>query len=102
MGDIKQLITEYAAITGRPVATISVSEFLELKSYAEKGNVTPISTQYAEPVISKPASVPEPEPQVIPMPEPSKEKAVELDDEPKKTEKKPISSAFMMMRSIGS
>ena len=102
MGDIKQLITEYAAITGRPVATISVSEFLELKSYAEKGNVTPITTQFEESVVSKSVVTSEPEPQVIPMPEPVKEKTVELDDAPKKSEKKPISSAFMMMRSIGS
>ena len=102
MGDIRQLITEYAALTGRPVATISVSEFLELKSYAEKGSVTPISTQFEEPVVPKPIVASVPEPQVIPMPEPAKEKTVELDEAPKKNEKKPISSAFMMMRSIGS
>ncbi len=101
MTELKELLTEYASITGRPIATISVTEFLELKSYTEKSNAVPVVMQHTSSAISEPATDKHIEPQVISMPEPVREKAVEPDNTPQKTEKKPISSAFMMMRSIG-
>ncbi len=35
MSDIRELVSEYCTITNRPAATLSISEFLELKKYAE-------------------------------------------------------------------
>lgn len=36
MSGIKTLIDEYVALTGRPAATLQVSEFIELKRYADE------------------------------------------------------------------
>ncbi len=35
MSDIKELIEEYSSLTGRPAATSSISEYIELKRYSE-------------------------------------------------------------------
>lgn len=93
MSNVKQLITEYAELTGRPVATLSVAEYLEFKRYsggkivasggleerifevAKKDdiNIEETVTESSKPQSVKPAT---------------------------KEKKEPVSSAFMMMRSI--
>ena len=36
MGTLQELANEYAALTGRPVATLSVQEFISLKEFAQR------------------------------------------------------------------
>ena len=37
---IEKIINEYLNITGRPAATLSVAEFLEIKKYAQKSQIS--------------------------------------------------------------
>ncbi len=117
MNKIEQLINEYASITGRPVATISVSEYLEIKRYSEtavyantvvEDVVTESCTAIHEPENvhepSKPVTHPKPvreasvtEIRPHPVSEEKQERAVKLEPVEKKPKK---SSAFDMMRSI--
>lgn len=101
MTDIKELLTEYSSLTGRPLATISVSEYLEIKRFTETGISAPIITQFESPKILQKEIVEDAKPHIEPVSEPHEIKAVKKDIPKEQTEKKPISSAFMMMRSIG-
>ncbi len=110
MSDTKDIISEYLAITGRPAATLSVSEFLELKKYAQE---TP---QIQQTFVS--VSQPEPEPSaksvIMEMPRKAASKVIQEqekyteedyeecyeEDYDKEQEDKTISPALMMMRSI--
>ncbi|MCR5670690.1 MAG: hypothetical protein K6G10_06760 [Butyrivibrio sp.] len=38
MNEIKELLDEYTSITGRPIATLSVEEYLSFKKFLSKGN----------------------------------------------------------------
>ncbi len=117
MNKIEQLINEYASITGRPVATISVSEYLEIKRYSEAAtsvNIVPSDVPVASrPAASRAEAVQEPSvPETHSKPakeasvtdikthsasEEKQERAVKLEPVEKKPKK---SSAFAMMRSI--
>ncbi|MBP3783866.1 MAG: hypothetical protein J6I68_11525 [Butyrivibrio sp.] len=101
MNDIKQLLTEYSEVTGRPLATISISEYLEIKRYLDAGAHAPITTQLETKEIPQETKTVDIKPQIKPASEPAEIKAVKKDTLSEHTDKKPISSAFMMMRSIG-
>lgn len=97
MSDIKTLVKEYSEITGRPAATLSVAEFLELKRFAwndaaqtdERDNLKFISEQTnGKSRVSDEKNIIE---RIVAPTEKKKE-------ENKK--KEPTSSAFMMMRSV--
>lgn len=97
MNSAKELLTEYTAITGRPLATISVSEFLEFKKYSE-GMAVPISMQVEMSKYSQPVTTREPLTQVVPISDKREEKIAKTDTSENKPKK---SSAFAMMKSIG-
>lgn len=101
MADIKELLTEYSSLTGRPLATISVSEYLEIKRFSETGMSAPIIAQLERTPAPQGKIAEKINPQIEPVSEPHEIKAVKKDTPKEQTEKKTISSAFMMMRSIG-
>ena len=101
MTDIKELLTEYSSLTGRPLATITVSEYLEIKRFSETGMSAPIITQLERAPAPQEEIAEKIKPQIEPVSEPHEIKAVKKDVPREQSEKKPISSAFMMMRSIG-
>ena len=114
MADISQLITEYSAITGRPAATLSVTEFLEFKKYSEK------HTAHVNMAFSNGAPLKEVQRGAAPSTEPVSYTKEEVEDTPRtnkvsepdcRTESeemieemeektKTVSNAFLMMRSI--
>lgn len=89
MGTIKELIDEYAEITGRPVASISVEEYIKLKKYIQEDTIIfPLN---------KDMSLKNDEKQFV------LEESQNIENETGnkiRTHKAPVSSAFMMMRSI--
>lgn len=104
ISNIKELITEYAAITGRPVATLSVSEFLELKQYVEKSGCHYNSYDQQENIefAQKEKNI-EPDEVLLPADKgySTESRNDETDGQDKnKREDKTVSSAFMMMRAI--
>ncbi len=101
MNDIKQLLTEYSEATGRPIATISVSEYLELKRYLDTALHAPNITQLEIKTEPQETKAIDAKPQNKPALEPAEIKAIKKDVPHEHTDKKTISSAFMMMRSIG-
>lgn len=100
MYSLNELISEYALVTGRPVATISVSEYLEFKKYSEGRAGMPNATLAETPTAylgSDPDNQGTNEASAYEMPT---VEAIVADEPKTQAEKKPISSAFMMMRSI--
>ena len=104
ISNIEELITEYATITGRPVATLSVSEFLELKQYVEKSgchynsNAQQENTEFAQ----EEKNI-EPDEVLLPVDKvySAESRNDETDEQDKNSrEDKTVSSAFMMMRAI--
>ena len=109
MADITQLITEYSSVTGRPVATLSVAEFLEFKKYAEKTAALsiPVDKPVEERVVKKEVLKKDPviathETKKVSEEASERAQKKEIEDKAKPKEApKPVSNAFLMMRSIG-
>ena len=89
---VKELITEYCEITGRPAATISATEFLDFKAFALKSVEQKVIVQRNEPEPKEPDS------------EAFKKQAEKaaIGSEKKKPRQEPVQSPLMLMRSIGS
>ncbi len=105
MSDIKALINEYAALTGRPVATLSVNEFLQFKEYADS-TVTTVSlhSNYVKETVKQEQSTEQVDAnaEIFDFPtnsEPEEIKEIRIEQE-EVTRKEPIVSPLMLMRSI--
>lgn len=95
MSNIDELITEYAAVTGRPVATISVSEYIELKRYSEEDRLLfPVNRDVSKEVVIKESPIKE-----TPY-EADTEENKESVDGSNENNNTPITSPLMLMRSI--
>ena len=62
MSDIRTLLDEYVSITGRPIQTISVDEYLSFKKFADKAGVQKIREE--APVTEKETTMPQKEQEV--------------------------------------
>ena len=95
MSDIKKLINEYASLTGRPVATISISEYIELKKYSEEDRLLlPVNKDVSKEAVCEEESVKEM------TYEPETEEIIKTADEIDSNKNAPITSPLMLMRSI--
>ena len=95
---IQELISEYSALTGRPVATLTIAEYIELKKYATEAevNISTIPNNYA-------TTEKEEKPTTSQISADEESSIVKIEEMPKSDnpkKKEPISSAFMMMRTI--